>query len=114
MSESLKELEDRLVARMKACRDTAPRREGEDYVWDLPEGGTWRTRPFIDPRGKLETPVIPGWYVDEDKAVHANLPELCRLVELEHTPENERAITAMLYSAGMALGVRSIRIGRAP
>jgi len=84
----------------------APRREGEWYVWDTPDGGAWRSRAWRDPRGHIQTPVAPGIYLDDEGHGHVNVPELCRMVELEATYENLERVAQTVETAAFLQGLR--------
>lgn len=115
MTETLAELEARLNSRVETLQNTPPRRDGEEYVWDLPEGGAWRTRAYMDRTGRYLTPIAPAFYTDQFGNGHANIPELCRLVELEETPENQMLVARMLIEQARTTGLKvhlRDRIGR--
>jgi hypothetical protein len=106
VSETLDELRARLDARAAAAH-VAPRRDGEWYVWDLPDGTEWRTRPFTTPAGRRLTPLAPALYYDEDGAGHWNVPELRRLFELD-APDDEEAVIETLREAARLHGMHFV------
>lgn len=104
MAETLDELYLRLIRRAEGLWGTPPRREGDDYIWDLADGGEWRTRAFVDQNGIAQVPVGPGIYRSSIGG-HFNIPELCKLFELEETEENLAAVMRVVKDAAREAGL---------
>jgi hypothetical protein len=89
-------------ARMLVAAAAHPRLHDDGSIeWALPDGRRMLSRPWVDPRGRLQMPVAPGIYRDADQSLHFNVLELLALVQLPDTPAHRASVLAMLRESAV-------------